>query len=335
MEVRLVVTNDNANAKQVRLGSETVIGRSRECNLRIASGQVSRQHCMIRVEDSRVLVRDLGSANGTEVDGVTIPPEIDIPVAPGSSLVVGPLKFVFEFTPDPPKELNEDEELQSTTEDISPIPCPFPSKVSDEETKDYGPSLNRQRRTLGLGGDEEPDSGQLDFMEGQPSSPVALVGGSREFPPEGSSTLSSDETVFDRDLAGRARDAGLPPGGIGHGLESGTDLLAEGQGGFDPQGSTAGSAKASPDDTGTPVDALGEPNELNDSRSEGTPPRKGWKVFGLLQRGERPGGKGTKAGSSPKKTSSKDSPPEAADSAASPAPEEDADLHDFFRKFEP
>jgi pSer/pThr/pTyr-binding forkhead associated (FHA) protein len=231
MEVRLLVTNEKANAKQVRLGPETVVGRSSECNLRIPSGKVSRQHCIIRIEESRVLVRDLGSANGTEIDGVTIPPEIDVPVAPGSTMVVGPIKFVFEFTPEPPKFADEEEDLQSTTQDIPPIPLLHAQKVDDEDTKDYGPARSRQQRSKTPPPDEdEPDSGQLDLTEGQPSSPAALVGGYPEAPSDEASVASADGgngTVFDGELSDRAREAALRQLDGLQGLESGTDLLAE------------------------------------------------------------------------------------------------------------
>lgn len=99
MEVRLLITHGKANLKQVVLGPETIIGRGNDCNLKIASSQVSRRHCRIVVTDSEVHIRDLGSANGTLVNGKPLPKEEDTPVAPGAVLVVGPLKFVVQFTP--------------------------------------------------------------------------------------------------------------------------------------------------------------------------------------------------------------------------------------------
>jgi pSer/pThr/pTyr-binding forkhead associated (FHA) protein len=143
MEVKLLVTNEKSRTREVRLGPETVIGRARECHLRIVSGQVSRRHCVILVEDNRVVVRDLGSANGTEVDGAVIPPEIDVPVASGSLLVIGPLKFMFEFLSPDHSEPNEDD-LQSTTQDISPLPGMTADKNIDD-TKDYGLSARQAR----------------------------------------------------------------------------------------------------------------------------------------------------------------------------------------------
>src|SRR5262245_20187840 len=97
MDVRLFVAHSKPDAKQITLGPETLIGRSPDCNLRIASGQVSRRHCLIKVANDRVCVRDLGSANGTRLNGQTITAEVDVAVSPGSTLVVGPLKFIVQF----------------------------------------------------------------------------------------------------------------------------------------------------------------------------------------------------------------------------------------------
>ena len=46
-----------------------VIGRSRECDLRIADGNASRRHAEIVQEGTDYVVVDLGSTNGTELNG--------------------------------------------------------------------------------------------------------------------------------------------------------------------------------------------------------------------------------------------------------------------------
>src|SRR5262249_13057253 len=46
-----------------------VIGRSRECDIRLADPNVSRKHAEIRREGSNFYVLDLDSTNGTEVNG--------------------------------------------------------------------------------------------------------------------------------------------------------------------------------------------------------------------------------------------------------------------------
>lgn len=97
MQARLKVLHDKANVKQVKLLPVTVIGRSTECNLKIASSQVSRNHCRITVSGDSVFVEDLGSANGTLVDGQPLAPHQPTAIAPGAHIVVGPAEFQIDY----------------------------------------------------------------------------------------------------------------------------------------------------------------------------------------------------------------------------------------------
>src|SRR5579872_3662858 len=51
---------------------ETVIGRHPECHIQIDSNMVSRKHARLFREAGRFLVEDLGSGNGTTVNGARI-----------------------------------------------------------------------------------------------------------------------------------------------------------------------------------------------------------------------------------------------------------------------
>ena len=51
---------------------ETVIGRHPECHIQIDSNMVSRKHCRMFRDGNRFLVEDMGSGNGTTVNGVRI-----------------------------------------------------------------------------------------------------------------------------------------------------------------------------------------------------------------------------------------------------------------------
>ncbi|MBC8117057.1 MAG: FHA domain-containing protein, partial [Candidatus Saccharimonas sp.] len=97
MQARLKVLHDKANVKQVKLLPVTLIGRSTECNLKIASSQVSRAHCRITLGEDTVYVEDLGSANGTLINGKPLVPHQPTAVAPGATLVVGPAEFLIDY----------------------------------------------------------------------------------------------------------------------------------------------------------------------------------------------------------------------------------------------
>ena len=50
----------------------TVVGRHRECDVRLGSSRVSRRHCCLVLRGDAVLVRDLGSTNGVSINGLRV-----------------------------------------------------------------------------------------------------------------------------------------------------------------------------------------------------------------------------------------------------------------------
>lgn len=52
------------------------IGRAKLCQIRLTDESVSREHAMIDVEDGRMVLHDLGSRNGTFIDGKRIDKQI-------------------------------------------------------------------------------------------------------------------------------------------------------------------------------------------------------------------------------------------------------------------
>src|SRR5438876_10628365 len=47
----------------------TLVGRKEDCDLRLDHKSVSKMHCVLVKTDGLLLVRDLGSTNGTRVNG--------------------------------------------------------------------------------------------------------------------------------------------------------------------------------------------------------------------------------------------------------------------------
>src|SRR5205807_7942000 len=70
---------------------EVVIGREENSFIRMTSTDVSRQHCSLTPTDKGLLVRDLGSQNGTIVNNVRI--EAETLLQPGDFLQIGPIQF--------------------------------------------------------------------------------------------------------------------------------------------------------------------------------------------------------------------------------------------------
>lgn len=99
MRVALVVISGKSNVREVLLGDDTLIGRSPDCRLKVASTEVSRKHCRIRVRGQQVLVSDLGSSNGTLLNGKPLAPMTEVVAPPKSRLTIGPLEFVVDYQP--------------------------------------------------------------------------------------------------------------------------------------------------------------------------------------------------------------------------------------------
>lgn len=152
--------------------------------------------------------------------------------------------------------------------------------------------------------------------------------------------VSAEETVFDGELAERARDAAMRLADATHGLESGTDLLPDGEAADGPPGSSGGDL--APCDSPDGDDhADEEPDEdVNDEsggdNAETNRRRKGWNVLNFLQRGRKPAVSGSEDSSNatPGRPATGSPPP--GDPAIPPVSrDDDAALQDFFKNFEP
>ncbi len=62
----------NSNGAVTLLGSGLSVGRGTECTLRLTEGSPSRLHAKLGVDDNQPWVEDLGSTNGSFVNGVRI-----------------------------------------------------------------------------------------------------------------------------------------------------------------------------------------------------------------------------------------------------------------------
>jgi pSer/pThr/pTyr-binding forkhead associated (FHA) protein len=95
MDYQLVVIRGRSSANAVKLqDGVTTAGRQDKCQLRIKSSQVSRKHCQLFEKHGMLLVKDLGSSNGTFVNGKKI--EGQRVMEPGDELGIGPIVFRIE-----------------------------------------------------------------------------------------------------------------------------------------------------------------------------------------------------------------------------------------------
>src|SRR3954469_2981752 len=66
--------------------SPLLVGQGPACHVRLTDRQASRRHAAVELDAGRVRVRDLGSTNGTLIEGVAV---VDAFLAPGETMRVG------------------------------------------------------------------------------------------------------------------------------------------------------------------------------------------------------------------------------------------------------
>lgn len=77
------------SGKEVLLSAEHVIGRMPSCRLCVSESFVSLAHAMVRYNGQHWELRDLGSTNGTLVDGKHAPPGESVPLHQGAIVSFG------------------------------------------------------------------------------------------------------------------------------------------------------------------------------------------------------------------------------------------------------
>ena len=68
---RLIMQREG-RTKEYELGDLTVLGRKSSCAIRVPSPRCSREHCRILKGSGGFFLEDLGSSNGTQVNGAKV-----------------------------------------------------------------------------------------------------------------------------------------------------------------------------------------------------------------------------------------------------------------------
>src|SRR5215471_5911838 len=79
---------------RLEVDAPIVIGRSSAAGLQLIDGKVSREHCRLLIDAGHVVLEDLGSQNGTFVNGSRV--EGRRPLAAGDEIAVGDSLFLVD-----------------------------------------------------------------------------------------------------------------------------------------------------------------------------------------------------------------------------------------------
>ena len=87
------VAIDNPRQRIHLTKESTLVGRNPACDITLDHGSISRQHCLMQISDRGLHVKDLGTTNGTKINGVNITEGY---INPGDQLTMGHLVFILE-----------------------------------------------------------------------------------------------------------------------------------------------------------------------------------------------------------------------------------------------
>lgn len=171
MAAILIILSGKHQGKRLTLPEgEVVIGRDESCQIRLATNEVSRQHCRLMCEGDHVVIHDLGSRNGTLINDIAIQGQADL--QPGDILRVGPASFQLvgkkSATVAPAKKSASDdsimdwladEEGESDSEDTTivrnesaPARPIAPTPISEDQSTPLSPQ--KKFKTLGEEGED-------------------------------------------------------------------------------------------------------------------------------------------------------------------------------------
>lgn len=99
-QLQAMVSGKDAEALALELapdegGEELILGRASDCELSINDGTLSARHLAFRQAGAQWMVRELGSTNGSMLDGVLLPQGTPVVLHPGSRIQAGQVHLTF------------------------------------------------------------------------------------------------------------------------------------------------------------------------------------------------------------------------------------------------
>ena len=160
MKVQLIVVRGKPEGKVIPLtGPKFKIGRGETCHLRPNSEQVSREHAEFEIGSDTVQVRDLGSRNGTLVNGKALTTEA-YKLKDRDLVQVGPLTFAVSILDAPAAAQPAPKPATAGTAAAVPPPVkakPSPDDISTDDIDSWllgeNANLTADQPTAVYGGD--------------------------------------------------------------------------------------------------------------------------------------------------------------------------------------
>lgn len=108
MRVQLVPVDNDAESIEITKDL-MLVGRKDDCDIHLDHKSISKQHCVIVKTDGLLLLRDLGSTNGTRVNGQRVRRAA---LLPNDQINIASLRFKVSFTEDEEQAVSPDDFTQ-------------------------------------------------------------------------------------------------------------------------------------------------------------------------------------------------------------------------------
>ena len=133
IQAKLIVVGGDSKVAEINLKLPCTIGRGKGATLTLPHPLISRQHCEVFEAEGKLMVRDLGSLNGTFIGSERIS-EAELPH--GELLTIGTVTFRAaydsEAQPFPPVAPSAETELNPGQETVREAPLPVEFQEAEE-----------------------------------------------------------------------------------------------------------------------------------------------------------------------------------------------------------
>lgn len=203
---------EHASTKaRYQLVARTIVGRSRACALLLASQQVSSLHAELAWDGERWLLRDLGSRNGTQLDGRRLGPDERAPLVEGSQVAFGTdaERFVLaEASPPGLVALADDGRAVQAVGGLLCLPSEDEPAVTLLEQLDGGWCLETEQGLLPLADQQHVEAGGVGWRIHLPG-PMQHTADEGELPMSvGAIALEIEVSLDEEHIAMRVHHAG-------------------------------------------------------------------------------------------------------------------------------
>lgn len=170
--MKLIIDQQGAIEEKIFDSKEVVIGRLPESDLVFTSMQVSRLHCRIYVAADFIWVEDLGSSNGTFIDGKRLVPRRPEGLYPSQKIRFGTSEIYIQVVADglaenPPVQKEDTRTAKIEKEDLKPVintqALKAPTKA-DKPLPAYQPPAGSNEPLLTLPQQPSSQSGMTPYI---------------------------------------------------------------------------------------------------------------------------------------------------------------------------